>query len=267
MHRREFMVAIAAAAVLALDGCASRPTAVAAGTPSAKPTPSYTPPPRPVPTASGEAVPVVAKHPLPGGLIYELPGQGNLMAWTVDDGVSTEVVAAYAKFAADSGVRLTFFLNGVNQSWTVNAPALRPLVDSGQVQLGNHTWSHQDLTSLSDAGIREQLGKNGDFIKSTYGVDAAPFYRPPYGYTDAHSRGVAAAIGYTAPTMWYGSLADSSLLTPQQIIANAQQWFQPQRIVIGHANYLPVTQTYTQLVDIIQQRGLRTVTLDDVFQV
>lgn len=268
MHRREFLVALAASAVLALDGCSTTATAGPARTRPARATPTSTPvSPRAVPSASSGPVPVLAKSPLPGGLIYELPGQGDSIAWTVDDGASSEVVGAYAQFARDSGVRLTFFLNGMYSSWTDNAPALRPLVDSGQVQLGNHTWSHQDLTSLSAAGIQEQLGKNGDFIKSTYGVEAAPFYRPPYGYTDQRSRAVASAMGYTAPTMWYGSLADSGLLPPQQIVANAQQWFQPQRIIIGHANLTPVTQVYAQLLDILHQRGLRTVTLRDVFQV
>lgn len=189
------------------------------------------------------------------------------MAWTVDDGVSSHVVGAYAQFAHDSGVRLTFFLNGVNPSWTENAPALRPLVESGQVQLANHTWDHADLTELSASGIAGELQRNGDFIRNTYGVEAAPFYRPPYGYIDRRVSGAASAVGYTAPVLWYGSLADSGLLTPQQIVANATQWFQRQHIVIGHANYDPVTQVYGQLLDIIRQRGLRTVTLRDVFAV
>jgi hypothetical protein len=41
------------------------------------------------------------------------------------------VVGAFAQFAHDTGTRLTFFINGANSSWSVNAPALRPMVDSG----------------------------------------------------------------------------------------------------------------------------------------
>ena len=78
---------------------------------------------------------------------------------------------------------------------------------------------------------------------------------------------VASSIGYTAPVMWYGSLADSGLLCPQQIVANANRWFLPQHIVIGHANYDPVTQVYGQLLDILRERRLRMVTLRDVFAV
>jgi peptidoglycan-N-acetylglucosamine deacetylase len=40
------------------------------------------------------------------------------------------------------------------------------------------------------------------------------------------------------------------------------KYFNPQAIVIGHLNHLPVTHVYGQLVDVIRSRNLRTVTLD-----
>ncbi|PPH50095.1 polysaccharide deacetylase [Rathayibacter sp. AY1E2] len=268
------LLGIASSAV-ALTGCTpARPapaalppsTAPAAVLPSAAPTAVPTPP-RPVPTMTAAAAPVRRKAPLPSGTISELPGEGSTLAWTVDDGADSDVVAAYAQFARDTGTRLTFFLNGKYDSWTANAPLLAPLVASGQVQLANHTWSHADLTSLSSDGVQEELGRNGDFIRSTYGVEAAPFYRPPFGYTDERSRAAAAAIGYTATVLWYGSLSDSGRITPEQVVGFADQWFLPQHIVIGHANFDPVTQVYTRLVDILRERSLETVTLRDVFAV
>jgi hypothetical protein len=45
----------------------------------------------------------------------------------------------------------------------------------------------------------------------------------------------------------------------------ANKYFNPQAIVIGHLNHLPVTHVYGQLVDVIRSRNLQTVTLDDVF--
>ncbi|WP_208543734.1 polysaccharide deacetylase family protein [Rathayibacter sp. VKM Ac-2804] len=269
LRRRALLLGIASAAV-GLAGCTSAPRPAPTATPvaaAATLAPARTPPPRPVPTATAAPVPVRARFPLPEGTITELPGDGSLLAWTVDDGADSDVVAAYAQFAKDTGTRLTFFLNGKYDSWTVSAPALAPLVASGQVQLANHTWSHADLTSLSDDGIQEELGRNGDFIRATYGVEAAPFYRPPFGYTDARSRAAAAAVGYTATTLWYGSLSDSGRITPEQLLGFADEWFRPQRIVIGHANFDPVTTVYAQLVDLLRARSLETVTLRDVFAV
>ena len=188
-----------------------------------------------------------------------------MLALTVDDGVNSEVVRLYTQFAKDTGIRLTYFVNGTYDSWTDNAALLRPLVDSGQIQLGNHTWSHPDLTTVSKSRITDELSRNHKFLAKTYGIDAAPYFRPPYGKHNSTVDAVAAGLGYTAPTMWDGSLSDSSLITEDYIVKMANQYFIPQAIVIGHLNYLPVTHVYPQLVDIIRARKLRTVTLNDVF--
>jgi hypothetical protein len=55
------------------------------------------------------------------------------------------------------------------------------------------------------------------------------------------------------------------VLSEEQIVKMAYQFFAPQNIVIGHLNHPPITHVYGQLVDIIRARGLRTVTLNDVF--
>jgi peptidoglycan/xylan/chitin deacetylase (PgdA/CDA1 family) len=219
----------------------------------------------PIPTAPAPAAPVLRKAPQPQGTITGLPGTGNFMAWTVDDGTNPDVVKKYALFAQATGTRLTFFLNGDNPAWTLHAALLRPLVASGQIQLGNHTWDHQDLTRLSDSEVIHELQRNHAFIQNTYGVDARPYFRPPYGFHDARTDRLAASIGYTVPVLWYGSLSDSALITPAQIVQFATQWFLPQHIIIGHANYEPVTTVFPQLEALIKKRHLQTVTLNDIF--
>jgi len=279
MDRRVFLRATAGIVTgAALAGCAGRapadftpenpspgtPTPPTTGRPSSVSpsvsTPSLSEPPAavpPLPTTKG-AIPV-------GKAITEIPVPGPYMAWTIDDGTSPDVVAAYAQMAESTGNRMTFFLNGNQPSWTIHAQRLRPLVASGQIQLGNHTWSHPDLRSLSTQGIQDQLKRNEDFIQTTYGVSAKPFYRPPFGYIDARVRNAASAIGYTAPTLWYGSLSDSSVLTSDQIVQFGDQWFGAGRVVIAHANHPGVIGAMQRLVDLVAQRGLRTVTLRDVF--
>jgi peptidoglycan-N-acetylglucosamine deacetylase len=212
------------------------------------------------------AGPLSDRIPLPGGgALSRIPGQGNLLALTLDDGVNSEVVRAYTQLAKDTGIRLTYFVNGVYGSWTENLALLRPLVDSGQIQLGNHTWSHPDLTTLTKSQIAQQLTHNDEFLKKTYGVGAKPYFRPPYAKHNAAVDAVAADLGYTVPTLWSGSLSDSTLITEEYIVKMADKYFTPQDIVIGHLNHLPVTHVYPQLIDIIRSRNLRTVTLNDVF--
>lgn len=209
--------------------------------------------------------PKLDRVPAPSKPIAGLPGDRKLLAWTVDDGTNSAVVAAYAAFAAETGTRLTLFATGAYPAWRENAAALAPLVKSGQVQIGNHTWTHPDLRKLSDQGIRDELQRTHDLIGELWNVDARPFFRPPFGFYDSRVLSVAAGAGYTAPTMWYGSLADSGYNPEDQIVALARQWFLPERVVIGHLNFVPVTRVLPQLAQIIADRGLTTVTLNDVF--
>ena len=226
------------------------------------------------PIAGGKVVPAALLPPpapimrvaLPGGGVLEkLPGNGNLLALTVDDGVNTDVVRLYTQFAKDTGVWLTYFVNGTYRSWTDNLALLRPLVESGQIQLGNHTWSHPDLTTVPASRVAHEIARNDEFLRRVFGVDARPYFRPPYGKHNKTVAAVAADLGYTAMALWSGSLSDSTVITEDYILQMARQSFTPQAIVIGHLNHLPVTHVYGQLNELIRARNLRTVTFNDVF--
>ena len=274
MDRRRFLTRVA----LGVLGLGLGAGAVAAGdvvaggllpTPHPRGVGGPRPEPHPMPLAAQLPpyfeVPHLTKVALPGATLYGLPGPGNLMALTVDDGASSEVVSAYTELSRRTGMRVTFFVTKRYPSWSENAVAMRPLVESGQLQLGNHTVSHPDLTKLSTGRIQAELTGCGDFIKNTFGVDAAPYFRPPYGYLDAHVHEAARGVGYTQPVLWYGSLSDSGLITEAQVVQFAQTWFLAQHIVIGHANFNPVTHVFDQLMQLIRDRALQPVTLDDVF--
>jgi peptidoglycan-N-acetylglucosamine deacetylase len=203
--------------------------------------------------------------PAPAGVLTRVPGEGNRIVLTVDDGVSSPVVAAFAQFARDSGTRLTFFVNGANPSWSDNAPALRPLMDSGQVQMANHTWSHPNLNRMALSAAEDQIRRNADFLRNTYGGDGTPFFRPPFGAHNADIDRVAADQGYTSITMWSGDVGDSAPENENSLVARATKSFQPGQIVLMHANLPTITRCYGQLLDLIHSRNLQTVTLREVF--
>ncbi len=257
-----FLATLAAGTAGALTACAPKddgasPSEVAYPiSPTLSPPPSRLPLDGPLPST---------RIPLPDTPITALPGKGRALALTVDDGASSEVVGAYCEFAKTTGARFTFFVTGQYDSWRENKAALAPLVESGQVQLGNHSWSHADLTSLSARGIADELGRTKRFLRNTYGVDGTPYYRPPFGYRNAQVDKVAADLGYTMPTLWDGSIADSGLVTEKFLIGMARKYFRAQRIVIGHANHDPVTQVFGDFTRIIRRRKLQMVTLNDYF--
>ena len=277
MQRRDFLLALAAGTTGCLSACTAASSASGpspSAPPSTQASPSASAPssqtPSPTPSLSPlhlqDGPPSLPAPPPAEPVITALPESvGNVVAITVDDGVDSSVVDAYLDFAKDSGVRLTFFVTGTYPSWTDNQAKLAPLVESGQVQLANHTWTHPDLTTLSEGAIIDELTQCENLLRNTYGITGAPFIRPPYGNRNSFTDSACAKMGYTTSTMWYGSFGDSGLLTEDVLLGEAQEWLLAQHIVIGHANFPTVTHLYGQIIDILRERSLMTATLDDVY--
>lgn len=209
--------------------------------------------------------PRLTQIPVPYGTISSVPNHPGVFALTVDDGISSNVVREYTRFAQDTGMRLTFFATGQYPSWSENIPELRPLVESGQIQMANHTWTHPSLLKVSDGQVSSELGQTHDFLLKNYGVDATPYFRPPFGSHDARVDRVAASLGYTTPVMWHGSLSDAGQITADQLREFAHKWIGEQRIVIGHANFPAVTECFGYIKDLILERKLQPVTLNDLY--
>jgi peptidoglycan/xylan/chitin deacetylase (PgdA/CDA1 family) len=215
----------------------------------------------------GDRPPIPLPRPGPPRVVSDLPPTaGPAIALTVDDGFDRETVRAYVQFATDSGVALTFNPNArYAEEWAPHARTLAPLIASGQVQIGNHTFSHADLVRLPADGVRTEIERNEDWIQKTFGITSRPWLRPPYGHHDAEVDRVAADVGFTHVALWNASIGDSSPLTQRELLARMRQHVRAGTILLGHANYPAVTHVYDQLVELIRERGLTPRTLDQLF--
>jgi peptidoglycan-N-acetylglucosamine deacetylase len=270
--RRTFLAVLAAGVAGVLSGC-SAAAGTGAGqaddrairTPAAAPVPGLpfprspalplppVPPPRPGRPRTFRAG--------PGGV-----GSGARVALTIDDGASPQTVAGYVDFAQRTGIPLTFSPNGIyRDSWQPHAFALRPLIEAGQVQVCNHTFTHLDMLVSGDSAIRADIERNEDWIQQVFGTTARPWLRPPFGRHSRRTDEVAGEAGYTRILMWEGSFGDARLLTPRVWMEQARQWLTGGRIILGHANHPTVTHLFDQLLALIRQRRLEPVTLDTMF--
>lgn len=188
------------------------------------------------------------------------------MAFTIDDGSSSEAIKAYLRFARSHYVKLNFFITSGFQGWKSNEPEINYLVDKGLLQLANHTSSHADLSQLSAASIQKQLMRCHNYIEDAFGVDARPFYRPPYGAYNGTVIRAAADLGYTKLVLWNGTLADSSMSTrPFGVRKHAKSSFKDEKIVLAHANRMLVPDLLPELYELMRSRGLNLVRLDEAF--
>lgn len=203
---------------------------------------------------------------LPEGRFDFIPEDGRAVALTIDDGADASVLRAYCDLASRTGLRLTFFVTGSFTGWTDSVDALRPLVDDGQIFLGNHSWSHPDFVRCGNSEIVSELRRNERFLINTFGVTGRPFCRPPFGSSNARVRSVLAEHGYPSVAMWSGTFADSTSVTQPFILAQAQQFLAPGRMVLGHADFPNVIGVLDNIAALIEARGLQPVHLRDLYE-
>lgn len=198
--------------------------------------------------------------------LHSGPVADRRIVLTVDDGFCADCVAAYVAFVKSTGIHLTFCPNGIYaKEWAPHAPVLRPLIEAGQIQLMNHTYDHKDLTVMTSAQVGEDLERNEAWIAKTFRTSTRPYFRPPFGRHNAAVAEAAAAVGYNVTTLWNGSYSDSTVITPDFLMSQARKYLRPGTILIGHANHPAVLGLFGQIVDLIKQRDLHPVTMDEMF--
>jgi peptidoglycan/xylan/chitin deacetylase (PgdA/CDA1 family) len=113
-------------------------------------------------------------------------------AITFDDGPTPDYTPRILDALARAGVTATFNVMGWNG---VHHPdVLRDVVDAGH-EIGNHTWDHRDLTTLTQQETREELVRCKDEIEALLGRPFTSF-RPPRGELTGYALRVAAELGY-----------------------------------------------------------------------
>jgi peptidoglycan/xylan/chitin deacetylase (PgdA/CDA1 family) len=139
------------------------------------------------------AVPAAGGRPLgQQRLIWSVPTAARALALTFDDGPDPEFTPRILAVLASYGARATFNQMGSN---ALRHPDLvREVVRAGH-EVGNHTWTHQDLTFQSARQTRRQVQRGRDAIESVAGVRPR-FFRPPRGELTGSALSAAAALGH-----------------------------------------------------------------------
>jgi peptidoglycan/xylan/chitin deacetylase (PgdA/CDA1 family) len=162
-----------------------------------------------------------------------LPTSDRVVALTFDAGGNNAGVAPIVKALRDAGVPATFFLTG---RWTEVYPADARAIASAY-GIGNHTYSHPDLTGLSDAQVADQVLHAQQLIATTTGRDPHPLFRFPYGAVNARVLADVHALGYggirwTVDTLgWEGRSNGQSEASVLQRVMNG---LRPGEIVLMH---------------------------------
>jgi peptidoglycan/xylan/chitin deacetylase (PgdA/CDA1 family) len=209
--------------------------------------------------------PILPAVPGPPEVISHGAAGSPTGALTFDDGLCSQCIANMVSALERTGTHATFCPNGAyGKEFAPYDARIRDLVARGRLTICNHTWDHKKIITLSTAQLTDEIQHNEQWIEDTFGVSGRPYFRPPYGSHNARTDQVAASLGYTKIIVWSSTLSDSTLQTPATLIDQLQTRLIPGGIVLGHLNYLPTGETFDQLLAVLDQRGLRPVTLAEL---
>ncbi len=113
-------------------------------------------------------------------VVDDTPAEPKRIALTFDDGPG-EFSDELLDFLKDRGVHVTYFMIG-NQVSRYSAQVKR-MYEEGH-ELGNHSFTHPQLTKLSGKAVKKELKKTDDAIYEASGAHPTVM-RPPYGATNA----------------------------------------------------------------------------------
>ena len=116
------------------------------------------------------------------------------IALTFDDGPAANTTPEILDILNEFGIKATFFVVGKNCE--ENPEILKRIADEGH-EIGNHTYSHLNLTNVSKRCITNEVRKTEDIISDITGIKTNLF-RPPGGvYSDMIAQ-TCDSLGYWA---------------------------------------------------------------------
>lgn len=129
----------------------------------------------------------------------------------------------------EHGVKTTFFLAGY---WAEKFPEyVKKIVERGH-EIGNHSFEHPHLNSLSKEQIRSDLKRNHDLIKELTGTDSFLF-RPPFGEYSNKVIEVAEELGYFT-IQWSIDSLDWKDVSADFMVGRIMEKAGPGEIVLFH---------------------------------
>jgi peptidoglycan/xylan/chitin deacetylase (PgdA/CDA1 family) len=181
------------------------------------------------------------------------------VALTFDDGPGSETDRLLGMLRAANAVATWFPLGEV----TADSPERLKAIAEAGMEIGNHSWSHPELTTLSDRGVESQISRTSREVESVTGKK--PYLvRPPYG---AISRRVARDLGRldSPAILWDVDPLDWKYLNSDRVYRSVMSQVRPGSIVLMHDIHPTTVAAIPRILKALTDRGYTYVTVSELF--
>ena len=177
-------------------------------------------------------------------------------ALTFDDGPSPLYTERLLDGLKERGVVATFFVTGENAQ---SCPDLIRREKADGHLIGNHTYSHIQLTAGNREKFREELIKTNEILTELTGEEVQ-YVRPPYGSWDKSFEKELNMF----PVLWNVDPLDWCSTNVSCIVSKIVSKAEEDDIILMHDYYETSVEAALQAIDILLEEGYTFVTVEEI---
>jgi peptidoglycan/xylan/chitin deacetylase (PgdA/CDA1 family) len=173
----------------------------------------------------------------------------NEVMLTFNDGPHSTLTPRLLDLLKQENIKAMFFVLGINVAANNNIEIVKRAFEEGHI-IGNHTYFHRNLRSLSDFEIKSEILNTEEFIKE-FMITPKPF-SPPYGATNSRINKIVWELGYENVLWNVDTLdwKDKSIKWVENVIPqmNAREY----NVVLMHDTYESTINNVSELIKAIK---------------
>lgn len=180
----------------------------------------------------------------------------RIVALTFDDGPHPFYTQQLLDGLAERGVKATFFVTGEHAE--LYPDLIRRMQEEGHL-IGNHTYSHIQLTDGNRAEYRQELIRTNEILEEITGEEVQ-YVRPPYGSWDKafeKELNMFPVLWDVDPLDWCSS---NAACVTQSVVSKVQE----NDIILLHDSYDSSVTAALRIVDQLLEKGYTFVTVEEI---
>ncbi len=178
------------------------------------------------------------------------------IALTFDDGPHPVYTPQMLEVLERENVPATFFLLGENVE--LYGDIVKDIAAQGHL-IGNHTWHHVQITTLSPEEARAEILETSRLIEELTG-QGTEYVRPPFGTWNPDLESELDLI----PVMWSIDTLDWTTENVDQIVEQVVREASENDIILMHDSYESTVQAVERIIPLLRAGNFEFVTADQV---
>lgn len=212
------------------------------------------------PFLSPKSMPAIASAPSVASIDPAPPNSAvteiRRVALTFDDGPHPVYTEQLLDGLKERGVKATFFVTGEHAE--LHPDIIKRMVEEGHL-VGNHTYSHIQLTQNNRETYKEELIKTNEILKGITGQEVQ-YVRPPYGSWDKSFEKELNMF----PVLWNVDPLDWCSENVNRITEKIISKVRENDIILMHDYYDTSITAALRVVDELQAEGYTFVTVEEI---